>query len=211
MRWLEAVFIQSPWPMMVTWAVVYVLDYVQTLRGARLYREIGSKYIAVEGSYELNPMFQADIDRLRTISPRFVLLLVVSVAAIALYWWLTWLVSLTEMFALLCGAFLMMEAVVNMQHVRNIASYRYIIRHPEQISGSVSYGRPLTLWSRAVEFGLFAVLFGLLFAFTGSWFVAGGALGSLAVAGRMLLWRRRIARQTGQLAPAASQTTNQGE
>ena len=177
------------------WVVVYCLDYIQTIRGARLYAEIGSQHMTFEGSYELNPVFQKDIDRLRWVSPRFVALLVGTSILFGAYWWVCSQIVFMEPYLVLCGAFLLLEAVVNMQHVRNIATFRYMQANPQHVAGRIEYKREFLYWNRALEFGLFALLFGILFAFTASWVVAGGALASLIVAGRMLMMRRRVARQ----------------
>lgn len=203
MTWLEGVFAASPWPMIITWAVIYCLDYVQTIRGARLYAEIGSQHIGFEGSYELNPVFQKDIDRLRWVSPRFVALLIGTSILFGAYWWLCQWIVFMEPYLVLCGAFLLLEAVVNMQHVRNIATFRFMRSNPQQISGRIEYTRQFLYWNRALDFGLFALLFGVIFAFTASWVVAGGALASLIVAGRMLLMRRRAARQAASREPGS--------
>lgn len=198
MSWLEGVFIASPWPMIGTWVVVYCLDYFQTIRGARLYREVGSQHITFEGSYELNPVFQRDIDRLRMVSPRFIALLVGTSILFGLYWWLCSTILFMEPYLVLCGAFLLLEAVVNIQHVRNIATFKYMRDNPQQIGGRVTYTRQFLYWNRALDFGMFALLFGVIFAFTASWVVAGGALAALILAGRMLWMRRRIARKAAQ-------------
>ena len=53
------------WPGLFVWSVLYVSDYALTLTCARLYRAGVSNKIAFEGSFEINPYFQADIDLLK--------------------------------------------------------------------------------------------------------------------------------------------------
>jgi hypothetical protein len=207
MRWLEATFVINLWPTLVIWSVLYVLDYIQTLRGARLYHQVGKQYVATEGSYELTPYFQADVDKFRMISYRLLLMLAISLAGVTLVWWLASLVGLLEIFSVLAGGLILRSVVVHTQHIRNIASFRYVAQHPDQIKGKIEYARALILWNRSIEFGLFAGLFLALFAITGSWFVAGGALGCLAIAGRMLLWRRKALANPNQSKPASTTTS----
>lgn len=66
---------QSLWPTLAFWAVLYISDYVLTVTCARLYRGGIDRNIVFEGSFELNPVFQKDIDSLRWLSPRFIWLL----------------------------------------------------------------------------------------------------------------------------------------
>jgi len=63
-------FFDSFWPGAVAWSVLYVSDYVLTLTCARLYQMGAKEKIVFEGSYELTPFFQKDINSLRKISHR---------------------------------------------------------------------------------------------------------------------------------------------
>jgi hypothetical protein len=76
------VLLQSAWLGSALWATVYISDYVLTVTCARLYR--AQDNIVFEGSYEITPIFQADIDALRAVSPRCV----VALGASTLYVWL---------------------------------------------------------------------------------------------------------------------------
>jgi hypothetical protein len=204
MTWLEALLVQNLWLTLLVWSALYAFDYVQTIRGARLYGQVGKQHIIIEGSYEMTPYFQADIDRLRPISPRFLLMVLLGLAGIVLVYWLTQAVGLPQLFALLAGGLILRLLVVHIQHIRNIASYRYVERHPDHIRGQIEYARPLLLSARATEYSLFAALYGVLFALTSSWFVLGGALGSLAIATSIWRWRRKLVSSADKSMPAAS-------
>ncbi|MGH9735597.1 MAG: hypothetical protein ACRD8A_13530 [Candidatus Acidiferrales bacterium] len=77
---------QSLWPTLAFWAVLYISDYVLTVTCARLYRGGIDRNIVFEGSSELNPVFQKDIDSLRLLSPRFIWLLLLTEVWLAWTW-----------------------------------------------------------------------------------------------------------------------------
>src|SRR5262249_29585706 len=70
-------FFDNLWSGLMVWVVLYVSDYSLTLACARLYRQGVCDKIVFEGSFELTPYFQADIDSLRAVSPRFLAALII--------------------------------------------------------------------------------------------------------------------------------------
>ena len=72
---VEALF-DSSWLGPLLWVAVYISDYLMTLTCARMYQ--AQQTIVFEGSYEITPLFQADVNALRRVSPRFVIALLVS-------------------------------------------------------------------------------------------------------------------------------------
>ena len=75
---LPEIFLQNLWPWLAIWVVLYISDYTLTLTCARLYQRGVRDKIAFEGSFEITPYYQRDIDSLRLISPRFILALLAS-------------------------------------------------------------------------------------------------------------------------------------
>src|SRR5215831_7182582 len=71
----------SSWLGPLLWAAVYISDYRMTLICARMYQ--AQQAIIFEGSYEITPLFQADVNALRRLSPRFVIALVAGTACLA--------------------------------------------------------------------------------------------------------------------------------
>ena len=63
----------SPVPGVMLWIILYISDYVLTIYSARGFREIG--HFQFEGSFELTPQFQRDIDALKPVSTRHIILL----------------------------------------------------------------------------------------------------------------------------------------
>src|SRR4030095_14317054 len=57
------------------WALLYSVDYLLTLKAARLYEGGVKNHMSFGGGYELNPVFKQDIAAIRGFSYRFFLLL----------------------------------------------------------------------------------------------------------------------------------------
>lgn len=80
------VVFDSPWAGPLVWMALYISDYYFTIACARLYR--GQNKIVFEGSYEITPVFQADVNALRPVSPRFYLILIASTGYVFLLRWI---------------------------------------------------------------------------------------------------------------------------
>ncbi len=85
MNTLSNLFLNSLWPGLVVWGLLYISDYALTLSCARLRRAGAGDKIVVEGSYEITPFYQRDIDSLRPVSPRFVAILLLGVVTLAIF------------------------------------------------------------------------------------------------------------------------------
>ncbi len=165
----------SVWPGLAGWTVLYVSDYVLTLKGARSYRENAKEKLAHEGSYEITPYFQKDIDGLRSLSPRFFVALAWGELLLLAVWWASRRMRLEEVYAFALGAFIVPQAAVHVRHVVNLFLFR-AARDDNSIRGRIEYSRALTLWISAIELFAFAGVFAVLFAFTQSVFVLGGSV-----------------------------------
>lgn len=58
-------FLNNVWLAIGLWAGLYLLDYIFTLKAARLYKEGANKHFAFPDGIELNPYFKEDIGNLR--------------------------------------------------------------------------------------------------------------------------------------------------
>jgi len=174
---IETLLIHNIWLAIALWAIAYLLDYYLTLYGARLYQAGAKEHFGFSGSYELTPYYQPEIDRLRLVSPRFLLALALSSLMIWLVWWLAVpLLGLSALFMLLIGGLVSRQLVVIARHLRNIILFRQA-RTVGNIQGRVEYQRRVSLWLSAAELLTFAAFFLLIFFISGSIFFLGGALG----------------------------------
>ena len=173
----------SLWPGLVLWVLLYVSDYALTLACARLYHAGVKEVMAIEGSYEITPYFQNDVDALRRLSPRFVYATAWGVLVLAASWWLDRrdAPGVPGFYLIILGALVLPELFVHIRHVRNLVLFRRIAEG-RGIRGRVEYPRALMLELSAVEVLSFAVLYALCFALTADVFFLGGALAVAALA-----------------------------
>jgi hypothetical protein len=168
--WLTA----NPWYGMIVWIILYTSDYYLTLYCARGFREIG--HFQFEGSFELTPQYQKDIDNLRLVSRRHLILLVAYSLLIWLVWWLTnIMVSLQWSYPLYLGMFLLIEVAVHLRHLRNVALIREIKKNGG-VDGQIMYKKWFSYRISANELYIYATLFLLIALLTYSLFFLGGAI-----------------------------------
>ncbi len=191
-------FFLSPWPGALCWAALFVSDMWLTVTCARMYQAGVRDRIVFEGSYELTPYHQADIDALRAFSPRFLFALVAAVALQACLWWLSVGNSVAPMaYEAALGAMILIQLTIHVRHIRNYFLFRAVLAG-EGITGQIQYARPTMLVHSAVELFSFAALYSILCVLTASWFVFGGAI-ACAIVG---VKHRQLARQ--HVAPAVA-------
>ncbi|HLO32826.1 MAG TPA: hypothetical protein VK249_27020 [Anaerolineales bacterium] len=163
----------SPWYGVVLWIILYTSDYYLTIYSARGFREVG--HFQFEGSFELTPQFQKDIDALKPVSRRHIIWLIVCSLLIAVIWWLTRItVFLQWAYLFYLGMFLLIEVAVHLRHLRNIALIREI-RKNGGVEGQIAYRKWFTYRISASEFYAFAALFLIVAGLTYSLFFLGGA------------------------------------
>ncbi len=173
---------------MLVWGLLYVSDYTLTIVCARLYAR--QETIVFQGSYELTPFYQRDIDSLRVVSPRFVFILLLILGALSFLWALNESSPAPELWQFVLGALIGVQLAVHMRHLRNLVLLRSI-NHLELVRGQIEYGRSAILRASSWECFAFSGLFLMLFAFTQSWFILGSAVAcfSLGVKHRRLAGR----------------------
>jgi hypothetical protein len=174
---LDRVF-ESMWMGPMLWASLSICDYLLTISCARMYR--AQDKIVFEGSYELTPHFQADVDALRRISPHFLLVLAASTGCVLLVRLIAYLSpALSQLYVVVLGAMVLIQATVHVRHLRNWFIFR---EGTSVIQGRMAYPRGLLLRMSAFELLLFAGLYFGLFLVTTSLFVLGGAIAAAALA-----------------------------
>jgi hypothetical protein len=192
-------FFLSPWPGVLCWSALFISDMLLTVTCARMYQAGVRERIVFEGSYELTPYHQADIDALRPFSPRFLFALVTSCTLQACLWWLSVGNSVTSMaYEVALGALILIQLTIHVRHVRNYFLFKAVLAG-EGIAGRIQYARPTMLVHSSVELFAFAALYSLLCLLTGSWFVFGGAI-ACAIVG---VKHRQLAQQHVARAAAA--------
>jgi len=172
---VAGLFLDYLWLGPMVWAVLYISDYYLTLTCARLYQAGAREKMAFEGSYEITPFYQTEIDALRRVSPRFLLMLVVSLI------WLWWVGQTTAQtsptfYSFILGALFLVEMAVHIRHVRNYFLFRAMLTNA--VRGRLEYSRPVLLMGSAMDLFAFAVMFAVIGISTASPFASGGAVGA---------------------------------
>ena len=195
-----SIFFSSLWPGLTVWVLLYISDYALTITCARLYRGGVCEKLVLEGSYEITPFFQRDIDSLRRISPRFVAMLFVSAGLLAVVWFLS-SQSVPELYVFASGSMILLQLTVHTRHLRNLFMFRAMSKS-DCVRGRIEYSRPFILRMSSDELFIFSAMFLLLFVFTQSWFVLGGATSCLSTA----IKHRRLVRETASKTAVAVQS-----
>jgi hypothetical protein len=185
------------------WALLFISDYTLTLTCARLYVAGVRDKIAFEGSYELTPFFQRDIDLLRRISPRFILILLLIPFLLVVLRFLTFS-SIPEIYAFSLGAFILTQLSIHIRHFRNL--YLFGVAKTDQVRGRIEYARRISLTISSIEMLSFCGMFLVIFAFTQSWFVLGGSLSCLSIA----MKHRRLSNQHAPATPQPEKAQSAG-
>lgn len=182
----------SPWPGLTLWVILYVSDYYLTIYSARGFREIG--HFQFEGSMELTPQFQKDVDQLRPISKRHVVWLFLSSLILLLVWWITrQSIFLEWTYPLYMGMFILLEMAVHFRHLRNIAIIREVRRNGG-VEGQITYKQWFSYRNSASELYITGTFFLLAAVLTYSLFFLGGAIACYGTGFR----HGRLARKTGR-------------
>ena len=164
----------SPWPGVILWMILYTSDYYLTIYSARGFREIG--HFQFEGSFELTPQYQKDVEELRPLSKLHIALLIVYSLLILILWWaFVYLLVFPWLYKLYLGMFLLIEIAVHIRHLRNIFLMREIRRN-DGVDGQITYRKWFSYRVSAFEVNLFGVLFLIIAVLTFSTFFFGGAI-----------------------------------
>jgi hypothetical protein len=174
-------FYASPLPGLLLWAALYCSDFLFTMVCARLYQTGVRERLTFEGSYEITPYYQKEVDRLRLLSPRFLVALTATAAVQVALWWLTMrVVSLPGVYLFALGSMVLSQVSVHLRHIRNFFLFRAIVAG-NGITGRITYARPVMLRLSAVEFFAFAAAYAVIYLMTQSWFVLGGVVVCLSI------------------------------
>ena len=87
----------------VLWLVVYVADYYLTLYGRQLWLQNAQEFLRFQGSYELNPYYQKDVDANKRVSRRFIFMLVFGAIWMTFTWCATHYLNIPQVFPAAAG------------------------------------------------------------------------------------------------------------
>jgi len=200
--------IENVWVIAILWAAIYVSDYYTTIYAARLYRMGANRHVLFQGSIELTPVFQDDVDKLRKVSRKFLLRLALTTALLIVVWFLGRLELGTDIvFLFFIGSFFLLEAVVHIRHIRNIFLFRHA-RGSHNVRGSIEYSRWVILRQSGMELFVFTIFFLLISVISSSWFFLGGAFGCLATGRKHWSLAKKFKQEKGEILAADAKETS---
>ena len=116
-------FVEHFWAGPVVWGLLFCSDHTMTLICARLYQAGVREKMAFEGSYEITPFHQKDVDMLRRLSPRFVLVLVGGVVVLCVTG--RDLAETTpDLFAFLLGSLILLQLMIHIRVAQSTSCSR---------------------------------------------------------------------------------------
>jgi len=181
--------------------LTFAADWLLTHAGAKAAALVKDR-LAFEGSYELNPTWQAQIDAGQRFSWRAV---GVGIALVFLGGLGRLLVESAEIdeafFAAGVGAIMLLQTPILMQHAANLQTFRSL-RRPGAVEGALRQSRRFTYEQASWTFVRYAVLWLLLWVPSQQAFFLGGAAACVGIAIRF--------RRLGRAAGAASQADAPG-
>jgi len=195
---IESYLLNHPWLPASLWAVLYTSDYQLTLWGARLHGK--QDVYRYEGSYELTPDYQEDVDKQKPVSFTFILWLVAGAIILLATGYIP---GSKAVYGAIVGYFLTLEVAVHLRHIDNISLYRSQVGPNPSASGSIVFTRTGLYRRSAVQLAGFASATLIAYAITGSPILLGGAVSVSGIALRHLrLARRRAKPGDGHQQPA---------
>lgn len=171
---VETYLLHHNWIPALAWIILYTGDYYLTLYGARL-REMQSVY-NLEGSYELTPEYEKDVDSRRKLSPTFIAWLVYGVIIMFVPTITGCYEGMDRIYGFLVGALIVLELAVLYRHFQNTYMYKTLSRPDSGVTGSISLSRSYIYKSSAVQLAIMAALMLILAALTMSAILLGGAI-----------------------------------
>jgi hypothetical protein len=185
------VLLQSPWVGAALAGLLYSSDYVLTLISARLYETRGKERVLFEGSFELNPILQKDVDSGRWFSWKWLLGVGTVCLLFPVLWSLCRQVGWQEVYLFVLGGMLFLQLALHSRHLRNLFLFSTAFGE-DGIRGRIEYPRWVMLATSAFEFLTFAGVLGIASLVSGSVMLMGGAAFCLLIAAKHYALRRRV-------------------
>lgn len=168
-------------------------DYYLTIIGKKLRDKEYFKYFTSE-EYELNPVWQKDINKLKMFNYKHIL----AVCLITLYFYLASNLMRVTLFDFFYGAIFILYTFIITRHLQNIFTYKLSLKHPEFLSGKLVINQIYTLKISQYQTIFFAVFLLLINIWVQSWFLFGGFAGLLVLYLIQFTWIRRFKQKMAQ-------------
>ena len=186
----------------VLWLAVYAADYYLTLYGRQLWLKNAQAFLRFQGSYELNPYYQKDVDANKRVSRRFIFMLVFGLIWMTFAWGATRYLNIPQVFPAWVGYLILMEVVALSSHVQNIRLFKSAAISGA-VEGQISYARWVSMDGTGWKFAYWGLIFLIIALLMNNWFFAGGMFSCTV---EFFRFRRYGQRLKVNAKPAASAT-----
>lgn len=175
-------------PELIAVPVLMLADYALTILGAKASAVVYRNHFTTP-SYELNPLWRKSIDQIRWFNPRHITAVALVTMLLAL---LDQMESLPyDTIHLALGMFFGAFGTVCGRHLTNLMLFRYLNRHPHEISGQVQLSMKVAFKiSQFTYIGLIP-LFIIVAALVPNAYTVGVLSGILALVLAHFVWGRR--------------------
>lgn len=177
------------YPVILVIPVLMLLDYYLTLLGATLRERGYGKHMKVE-QYEMNPLWQSSVNKRRWLNLRH-LASVAAVTAVVIV--ITqgstdaaaWPV---EMFI---GVLVVVFAAIVGRHLCNLLTFRYVIRNPDGLQGTVSFSHKTVLKFSQYQLLVTLCPFAAVLLLVPGAYTVGGLVGLAGFFLAHIIWRKK--------------------
>lgn len=179
-------------PVLLLIPALMISDYLLTVAGARLRTAAFGNHFKTQ-HYELNPLWQNAIARLRWFNLRHLALTLLVTGALIIIW--EWSDPDDPLLPYFIGFLIGAQGTIIGRHLGNLAAFAYVKRHLGEIGGTVTMSHGLALWLST--FQLYAVLLplALLAAYSPQQEVLGAVAGVVALILVHMIWIARHRRK----------------
>ena len=111
-------------------------------------------------------------------------------------WLVAKLAESPQLLSFFFGFLILMEGVVILRHMRNLALFWRLTKEERLLSGKIEYSRRLSLELSAadcISLGIFLLLLALI---SENWFIMGGGLNCINLGLRHWIWAKRLRAKT---------------
>lgn len=173
--------------------VLMLCDYYLTIVGSILCRRGYDKHIKAE-QYELNPAWQSSINKRKWFNTRY-LMLVALVTLLAVFISETGDVLINGLGDFFVAMLIVLFSTIIGRHLSNILIFRYVVKHPEEMSGEVHLGQKMVLKMSQYHVLLALCPFIVVALYVQAPFVLGGLSGLLLFWAIHWSWLSKYKRQ----------------
>lgn len=185
---MSAPLITTPWPAIILGVLAIAADQLTTLYEVYLYHTVMSGLLEYVDRYRLTPQVQAALTQHRWISGRMIVTWGLLALGIGAVWWICiQQIDRPDVFVLLMGGLVLAPTADTLRQYQQIMVFREVQRRGG-LQGHATFTRQLSFMQAVYGLYSFVILYLLLFVFTGSWFVLGGALATFVNSRRLRDW-----------------------